>query len=91
MQPSLDTLRADIEAIERRLPEGGLKSSVRLRSDAHAGLKQAMSFGLEALDSAFSLGGLPFGAHQIAGAPGDGACAMLFATLIMARRFKASR
>jgi len=90
MQPSLDTLRADIEAIQRRLPEGGLKSSVRLRSDAGVGLKQAMSFGLEPLDKAFSLGGLPFGAHQIAGQPGDGACAMLFAALIIARRFKAS-
>jgi protein ImuA len=90
MQPNLDALRADIEAIERRLPQGGLKSSVRVRSDAGAGLKQAMSFGLEPLDKAFSLGGLPFGAHQIAGAPGDGACAMLFSALIMARRFKAS-
>jgi protein ImuA len=89
MQPNLDTLRADIEAIERRLPEGGLKSSVRVRPIASDGLARAMSFGLEALDSRFSLGGLSFGAHQIAGQPGDCACAIMFAALITARRFKA--
>jgi protein ImuA len=90
MHPNLHALRADIEAIERRLPEGGLKSSVRPRSSSGSRLALAVSFGLEALDSRFSLGGLPFGAHQIAGQPGDCASAILFAALIAARRFRAA-
>jgi len=48
-----------------------------------------MSFGLALLDSRFSLGGLPFGVHQMAGTPGKSAAALLFALLVAAHRLKA--
>jgi protein ImuA len=44
------------------------------------------SFGDPTLDAAFGGEGLPLGSHQIAGEPGDGASAMLFAMLTAGRR-----
>jgi protein ImuA len=54
-----------------------------------AAFRRAISFGLEALDGQLKGGGLPFGAHQIAGSPGDDASAMLFALLAAGRRLSA--
>ena len=95
-RPALDALRSCIEAIERHAPEGGLRPS------AHAQQRRAMqsrpdtpswprafSFGVEALDASFSAGGPPFGAHEICGPPGEPTTALLFALLMLARRFRA--
>ncbi len=87
---SLAGLRARIDAIERRTPEGGLRPSVHARlRPGEDGAEAAFSFGLAALDGCFSLAGLPFGAHQIARSPGEDAPALLFALLMTARRFRA--
>jgi protein ImuA len=95
--PTLDALRATIESIERHAPEGGLRPSAhaqRRRSragdgKAAVGWGRALSFGLDELDARFASGGLPFGAHEVTGPPGEPASALLFAALMLARRFQA--
>ena len=90
--PTLDALRARIESIERDAPEGGLRPSAHAQrrraaqADA-AAWPRAFSFGLEALDAGFSPGGPSFGAHEVCGPPGEPAAALLFAALMLVRRF----
>ena len=97
---TLDALRARIESIERHAPEGGLRPSAHAQSrrtartgpDA-AGTEtsdwdRAFSFGMPALDAHFSPGGPPFGAHEVCGAAGEPATALLFTLLILARLFR---
>ena len=48
---------------------------------------RALSFGLPALDGRFRCGGLPFGAHEVCGPAGEPVSAVLFAALLLARRF----
>jgi protein ImuA len=71
--------------------ESGLRRESQIHQAAGDGeaFRRAISFGLEALDRHLKGGGLPFGAHQIAGSPGDGASAMLFALLAAGRRLSA--
>jgi protein ImuA len=97
MSPSstLDALRATIESIERHAPEGGLRPSAHAQrrravdGEAAAGWGKALSFGLPELDARFASGGLPYGAHELAGPPGEPASALLFAALMLTRRFQA--
>ncbi len=91
---NLAALRARIESIERHAPEGGLRPAAhaqrrRTTDDGRAtGWGRAFSFGLEAMDACFSPGGLAFGTHEVCGAPGDPASALLFALLMIARRLQ---
>ncbi len=90
---TLDALRTRIEAIERHAPEGGLRPSAhaqrRRTSPGEAAWDPAFSFGLDALDSCFSPGGPPFGAHEVCGPAGEPAAALLFMMLMLARLFQA--
>jgi protein ImuA len=93
---TLHALRARIESLERHAPEGGLRPSAHAQrrraaapAEAAAGWGRALSFGCPELDGRFASGGLPFGAHEIAGEPGDPASQLLFAALLLARRFRA--
>ena len=92
--PRLDELRARIESLERHAPEGGLRPSAHaqrrraMEAGEAAGWAAALSFGCPELDGRFGPGGLPYGAHELAGPPGDPASALLFAALLLARRFK---
>ncbi len=85
---TLNALRARIASMERQLPDGGL-SAMGYARPGLGGLTRAFCFGLEALDSRFSLGGLSFGSHQITRAPGGDAAALMFAISMTVRRFKA--
>ncbi len=89
---TLDVLRARIESLERHAPDGGLRPSAhaqrRRASDSHTGWARAFSFGLDVMDARFSPGGMAFGAHEVCGVPGDPASALLFALLMVARRFE---
>jgi protein ImuA len=88
--PTLAHLRGRIAALERHAPPGGLRTRAeqRIREPATTGLRRALSFGVEAVDARFSLGGLAFGAHQATAAPGDRTAAALFALLLLARLLK---
>jgi protein ImuA len=90
---ALADLRNRIATLERHAPPGGLrKASARRQvteSVGNAELAPALSFGTAAVDSRFSPGGLTYGTHQAAGAPGDRSAAALFAMLCLTRLFKA--
>jgi protein ImuA len=92
---TLTALRAHLESLERHAPEGGLRPSAHaqrrriVEDGAPSGWGRALDFGCAQLDSRFASGGLPFGAHEIAGPPGEPASALLFAALILARRLRA--
>ena len=92
---TLADLRVRIESVERHSPEGGLRPSAHAQRRRGAaageasGWGRALDFGCAELDDWFTPGGLPFGAHEIAGPPGDPAGALLFAVLILARRLRA--
>ena len=89
--PNLIDLRGRISAIERNTLKGGRRARGGLRAEdiGAAGLKRALSFGPEAVDTRFGLGGLAFGAHQAAAGPGDRTAVAVFAVLLLARLFKA--
>jgi len=90
-------LTSTLNILRKRITSIELDSSGNARPWAHKhpgerGNGQpspAFSFGHAALNSRFSHGGLPFGVHQMAGAPGESAAALLFALLVAARRLKA--
>ena len=93
--PTLDALRARIESIERHAPEGGLRPSAHAQrrraaqvDTATAAWPRAFSFGLAGLDGVFSPGGPSFGAHEVCGPPGEPTAALLFAALMLVRRFQ---
>ncbi len=95
VHPRLDALRARIESIERHAPEGGLRPSSHAQQRRSAqetkdetSWTRAVSFGLEALDDSFGPGGPTFGAHEICGAAGEPAAAILFTVLVLARLFR---
>ena len=95
VSPTLDALRARIESIERHAPEGGLRPSAHAQQRRAVGgasvevaWTRAFSFGMAALDGSFSPGGLPFGAHEVCGAAGEPATALLFTVLMLARLFR---
>ncbi len=92
---TLDALRARIESIERHAPEGGLRPSAHAQrrratqaAPDGATWPRAFSFGLDALDASFSPGGPSFGAHEVCGSPGEPTAALLFAALMLVRRFR---
>ncbi|MGC1304418.1 MAG: hypothetical protein WA840_18785 [Caulobacteraceae bacterium] len=86
---ALTDLRSRIAAIERHTPKGGPHPRVQGIGTVEAA-QRALSFGLESVDSRFSLGGLAHGVHQAAGEPGDRSAAGLFVMLWLARLLKAN-
>ena len=93
--PTLDALRARIESIERDAPEGGLRPSSHAQQRRAAATSpdepawtRAFSFGMATLDASFRPGGPPFGAHEVCGAAGEPATALLFTLLMLARLFR---
>jgi protein ImuA len=100
---TLADLRRRIAVLERHAPPEGLrraraplrqlapKVETGVEDGVESGVagERACSLGAEAADARFALGGLAYGVHEAAGAPGDRAAAVLFALLWLARLFKA--